>query len=929
VVTVVGDQTPAAGFRQAVAQSYLDQAALREVRVSDGGKHYKKPPTVTLEGPSGSGATLVSPHGTGASLVAVMDGTPPAADCINHYEILQGPPFDDEEGMSPSQRTQWSAWGAVEIPLVNGTNTISRTVTVWTGASKLPQPTTGNTATIPVSLTYTVTGATGTGAKAVVNFFGHGIYYAECVLTGPSAQLCTTLWNGAWGVRSVVAGALGSGYSPTDPVTITIAPSNNIAPFKTLIIEGYPPGHAKNTSTPRFSVKQINITSGGSGYVVSPYIEIRSSSGFGAYATAAVSGGAISSVSLSSGGGGYKLPPEVRAVSGEAEAFAVARPHLRGKYQCYYRYVDNTSESMGGPIPSNLSPVLEVDAGDGSASMTWTVPNLSTTTQPSRPLNVELWRSTSNQAQTLYRVATIYTGLELIAPPGSGGSLPFTDDLTDEELRNPDRSGYAAMPIVLPNGDVNAMRFTPPPNNKAVVVRYQDRFWYGVDTGGDEPNTLYFSEVDEPESVPDVNQFVLQQNSQDSDAITALVPFGSMLLIMQSRHLYSLTFAKQPLRDADVSPMASRGCMGQRCWDTYEGACYIMDRSGLYSFSASGGVKDLSAPIGDIFRTRIDFANTKWNFVLADPDTKVVRAFVSFVGDNSDGYPTRALCFSTATNTWWIERYPQRISGGKRARIANGDYKCVYSAESGLCMLDTGSVDLARGAVATVELTNRGAGYKTPPSVTAAGGAGAEFQAVVDGEGRISAIWIINPGRGYTSGPLVIGPPNDPDATDPANAAAVCTATPLNSDTPICTTYRYKSGAAALRTDASDQQGGSGMSRDINLTYRPQPTDCDLAMRMYYNNSPYPRRNVATYAVGVGFASRSMDGAEWLNMGELTQRTGSDPGVAKAAILGRTIDAMASGDRHVAVELLGARRADTPVTFYELDMYGVAPEQRG
>jgi hypothetical protein len=38
---------------------------------------------------------------------------------------------------------------------------------------------------------------------------------------------------------------------------------------------------------------------------------------------------------------------------------------------------------------------------------------------------------------------------------------------------------------------------------------------------------------------------------------------------------------------------------------------------------------------------------------------------------------------------------------------------------------------------------------------------------------------------------------------------------------------------------------------------------------------------------------------------------------------------MASGDRHVAVELLGARRADTPVTFYELDMYGVAPEQRG
>jgi hypothetical protein len=71
---------------------------------------------------------------------------------------------------------------------------------------------------------------------------------------------------------------------------------------KTIIIEGYPPGHANNTSTPRFSIKSITITNAGSGYVVAPEIQITSASGFGAYATCKVTNGAISSVLLSQAG---------------------------------------------------------------------------------------------------------------------------------------------------------------------------------------------------------------------------------------------------------------------------------------------------------------------------------------------------------------------------------------------------------------------------------------------------------------------------------------------------------------------------------------------------------------------------------------------------------------------------------------------------
>ena len=919
VVTFTADASPAAGFRAASAQSYLDQASVREIRVVDGGKHYIAPPSVLLS----------ATHGTGAQLVAEMDGDPPNPTSITHYEIIQGPPFDDEDGYANFQRTQYGAWGALEIPIANGSHTISRTLTLWTGASKLdpdtPSGAAGNTTTIGVTLSYTVSGATGNGAKAIVNFSGQGIYYAECVLTSPTSQSCVALFNSACFLKSVKMVTPGSGYSETDPITIRI---NSSGPaYKNVIIEGYPPGHAKNTSTPRFTVKKINKTFGGTGYVVAPDIKITSSSGFGAYATATASGGSIGTVRLESGGGGYKTIPTVLPVSGGAEAFAVTRPHLRGKYQCYYRYVDATPESKGGPIPGNLSPVREVDAGDGKASMTWGVVPPPADPSGSRPLTVELWRTTSNQALMLYRVATGASFYDYRAAPGGvvAGALSFVDDLTDEEVRNPDRAGYAAMPIVLPNGDLNAMRFTPPPADKAVVVRYQDRFWYGVDTSGEEPNALYFSEVDEPESVPDINQFVLQQNSRDTDAISALIPFGTALLVMQSRHAYSVTFAKHPLRDADVGPVANRGCLNQRCWDVHEGACYVMDRYGIYAFSPSKGVQDLSSPIGNLFRDQINFDSSTWAFLAVDPVAKVLRAFVTFKQDGQTAFPTRALCFCIASNTWWMERYPQRISGVAHSELDGGRFGGVYAGQGGAYLLDEGAVDIARGSVLSVTLANRGSGYRTPPSVTAPGGIGAEFQAVLASDGSLSGIWIVNPGFGYAAGgSLVFSAPDDPGAVEPVTASGSFAVSANNADTSVYPVYRYKTGSTEYPTDMNSREGGMGQPRDISVTYKPQDGDCGLAMRLYHNNSPHPRPLAASYSLGVGFAASRAAGASRIDMGSVTARTGSDSGFAKSVFAGRTLDTIASSDRHVAVELLGARTRSEPVVIYELDVYGTA-----
>lgn len=890
-VTYTAPVSPPTGFRTAAAKAYLNQSTVGEIRMTDGGKHYPDPPVVTL-GDS---------HGKNAVLTPVMDGTPPDPTCINYYAVTDGPPYDDESDYPPIMRSQWGAWGYVDIPIENGTHTRTHSVHAYHNACGLGPDDPASYVIIPMTLVYTITGATSNTAVARINFYGQRITEASCGDTGPSVQYCLSCF-----VRSVTARAVGSGYDPDAPVVITMTntiralPMSGtiVVPVRILRIEGYPPGHAKNVGTPRFSIKSITVTNGGSGYVVAPDIKITSSSGFGAYATCTVSDGKISTVKVEAGGGGYKVLPDVTAVSGGAEVCAVARPHLRGKYQCYYRYVDSTDAAHGGPIPGNLSPVTEIDAGDGAQSIAWVVAG---PPQDCRATTVELWRSTGDQAVMLYRV-------------GIGTTL--TDDLTDDELRNPDRDGYAAMPIVLPNGDLNAMRFGVPPNNKSTVVRYQDRFWYGVDTSGTEPNSIYFSEVDEPESVPDINEFVLQQNSRDGDAITALVPFGATMLVMQSRHLYSLSFSKQPLRDADVTPLAYRGCAGQRCWDVYDGLCYVLDKQGVYTVATNGEVKGISGPIDDIFRSHVDWSVATWNFVMVDPYRKVLRVFVALKEDVSTKYPTAALCYSIDTGAWWKERYPNEIRSGSVVTLPNGDRRCVVASQGGVYVLDSGIADSAYKSIAKITITNKGAGYRTPPTVTASGGCAAQLQAVINAEGNVSGIWILDPGYGYTAGSLTISAPDDPDCASPVQATATYTVVTGS----MYPTYRYKSGNYSFPVDSGGKDATT--SRDISVTYKPQSTACQLALRLYYNNSPYPRFNVAPRNRGAGFASSTIDAASRLDMAALNTKTGYDSGVAKASFANRTIDDMRSGDRHVAVEVLGAATGTTPVVIYGIDAYG-------
>lgn len=595
-----------------------------------------------------------------------------------------------------------------------------------------------------------------------------------------------------------------------------------------------------------------------------------------------------------SGGPDSVITPET------AEVSVVPRAHLRGVYQCYYRYKDNTiPESEGGPLYSNLSPATEVDCGEGKESITWTY------TAPPSGLHVELWRSTSSQALTLYKVATITTGF-----------APYVDSLTDWELLDPDRAEFAGLPILLPNGELNANRFGVPPSTYAVAVMFQDRLWMAVDTAGSNPNTLRYSETDEPESMPEDNELVLQNNLRATDYITALIPYAGALLVMQSRHCYRLTYVSQPLVDTGVFLMAYRGCLNQRCWDIFEGRVYAMDDQGVYSVDPNGNVENLTLPLYDIWRDRIDYSLRQWFTVRADKRNALLRVCVALKGDGSTKFPSRMFVYSFDYKTWWEERYPDELTCASEVRLNDGQTSLVYGTSGGkLRILSSGLTDLAAGSITAVSITNAGRGYKRPPSITATGGHGAEFECGLDADGRITGIIIKSPGTKYTSGSLTIGAP------DTGGVQATATYTATSGSQPVY--WNFKTGCFEYTNDSQDKRGGVAQSRHCSVTYQPTPNNCNLFLKAYYNNAAYPRSNVAARDRGTGFAHSDVVPAAVLNMKAQPLQEAESHGVARALFAGRALDDMMGTDRHVSIALSGQQDGGGRVVLHNLDIYGV------
>jgi hypothetical protein len=430
-----------------------------------------------------------------------------------------------------------------------------------------------------------------------------------------------------------------------------------------------------------YRVSGVTVSNGGTGYRSAPIITFRPAaddvSGSGAAATAVIDGGVVTAASVYAGGA-YNAIPSAFIIDSTAKATATLSNAVSGKYRCCIRYLDGTAAARGGPMPSSISDLVEVDASSGSLTWSFTHSGLE-----DRVKAMELWRTTADQAVLLFRVATIKR-----SEPGFFGS--YTDTLSDDDLKDTEREQYGLMPVTLPSGQLNARRFTPPAGNFAVATMFQDRAWYAVDTSGESPNSLMYSEIDEPESLPESNELILQESVADPDAIVALVPLGSMLAVIQHRHIYRLQYIAQPVIDAAITLVGYRGILNSQCWDVLGGMAYIADSFGMYAFDGNQATP-LSIPVDNYWRERlINFQASASFHVRADHATETIRFFYCRQGET---LPRRALCYNASTKAWWEEVFASDITSATTGVIA-GRQDVLFATGDGAFAYTGGYSDL-------------------------------------------------------------------------------------------------------------------------------------------------------------------------------------------------------------------------------------------
>lgn len=450
-----------------------------------------------------------------------------------------------------------------------------------------------------------------------------------------------------------------------------------------------------------YAVTAVTVT-GGTGYAGTVPVQFASISGSGAAAYCTANSAGVPENPVITARGQYSVPPTANLDGAQARAEVLVREPMRGAYRCAIRYVDETPISEGGPIPSSITDLVTVDVPSGVGAFVW---NWSNTGADSRAAAVELWRTSANQAIALYRVALL---------PRVAGVLPNTyeDTLNESQLIDASRQGYGILPITLPSGQLNAYRFTPPPTDMEDACWFQDRAWYGANTTGTRPNSLLFSEVDEPESVPDANEVVIQNNTGSQDRVVALVPYGAMLLVAQERHMYRLTYVAQPVIDAAVTLAGYRGILNKRCWTAFEGGLYCVDSFGMYAFDGTS-MEPLSVAIDDYWRDgAIDFSKSAGFFVQADPSARVIRFHYCRAGDGVT--PPRALCYSLATKAWWEESYAQGIGAAAIVRISGKQTLVCGSASGSILKANSGLYDATAGGTTSIPYQ-----YRTGPIVLA------------------------------------------------------------------------------------------------------------------------------------------------------------------------------------------------------------------
>lgn len=751
------------------------------------------------------------------------------------------------------------------------------------------------------------------------------------------------------------------------------------------------------------SITSVVVSSSGTNYYGTPTLTF-TGVGYGLEMDAVISGGAITQVNVLNGGSGFTTSPVVTAEAEKAKIIPVMRPAMRGAYRCAYRYADWTETEVAqttittvqgstsatvasaaeiepgividsnntpfmakvvsrsgttivlsaaatatGSTPaiardmtkpiyySNFSPITDINTLDFAANprpttLTW---SLSGVTPPSRATVVEFFRTSGDQSLVFYRLE------QYGRVSGNSVSIVGSDTMTDEDLFNASRPFYAALPVVLPNGGLNAYRFGVPRTDMSVCAAYGDRLWYAVSTSGEYANSIFFSEYDEFESCPAENEVSIQNNQKSTDSLTGLIPFANYLLCMQNAHCYGLSYNTDPALDASIQLLAHRGMLSQTCHDLFDDMVFAMDERGIYKMDRSGSVESLSDNIRNYFDNNLlDLTYRKRFFLKVDQRTSILRAFV-VTKDSGASSPNVALCYHINLKAWWTESWPTGLTCGTDYRKAAGEQdQPVYGSVDGDIYREGGLRDYPYRSIRSVTVTNGGSNYQSAPAVTVSSGqpgCGAKFTAVLK-DGAVSEILIDEAGFGY--GTLVGGTLTNtvnltiepPASGTTATATATCNPLALGTGAFPQTSvpYAVRTGAMELVNDGNSNSRDALIDRSVSVVYRPTATNSTLNLREFFNNSAQPRANAMPRDRGTGFVHSTTGAQTSLNMSASRSPLGQATGVAKAQFAGRNYSDMGGADRHVAVELSGnavdANATDpTPseVLLYAMEINGV------
>jgi hypothetical protein len=615
-----------------------------------------------------------------------------------------------------------------------------------------------------------------------------------------------------------------------------------------------------------------------------------------------------------------------------------------GDYVFGYRYIDDTTTAVSSSL-TGLTKITALENDD----FTWS--SLSTTTEARGQYKLELFRSTAGVTNVLFKVATIAYG-----SIGSG----FTDEVDDVTLN---LSSASDVLLVLSNPPVDnsivARRFEVPPNDRPVVVQFQDRYFYlgtvkynrgtvaasgtaitgnGTDwvstmvgryieiAGQTAPRkitvfnsatsltvdastsassgTSYtivpeqsnrrqvdFSEPDEPESVPAVNVFTVQESANDDDDIIGAMPLGSSLFLFGKRNKYAFSYSVLPTVDGSVRYVEDRGVFNHFCWDVYENAAYMMDDSGPYIFSG-GGSQEIGAQIQDLWRKdgdgdKLDFTKTDQFHVKVDRAKNRAYFFVSFIGD-SGNYPTRALVYNIRRKTWDNYEFPQMIGSAATIQIS-GETRTVFGAEdSNIYIADKGNTD-----VVTAEVI----GTATGSSGTTLTDSGASFAAAVIG----ASVYIYEgTGKGQrrtitarTSTQLTVAAwTTNPDTTSKYVVGAI--------------EWNWKSKAFGFPEDDIRNK------REVSIDFKPTTGDQRIDVRFYYNHSATPLANAMSQKLGDAVEIQETNKEDAVVFMKLARSALEDSVGREKFRFDGMYSSTSHGDHEVSVELRGYAADDVP-----------------